>query len=538
MPANIAPTVVCVVACAALAFPGAALAAPPQCLTNLTANVFAGNPTTLPAAPCSDPDGDTLTIILVSGPDHGVLTGPAADGTRTYTAAADYAGSDVIQFKASDGTSESSVSTLTITVQAPPSGSGQPAPGTTTLSIQDGVLFVDDAAGRSTEIFIALYASPFDGSLNYGGIAKTSTAAPSGSDDFRAGAGCRVFGVTMCPAGSVREIVVRSGDGNDRVTVGYPSVNAPAGEAQPVPVPVRIDLGPGNDIASAATLTRPVRLDGGEGNDVFGINQASTLDIVGGPGADRFDFSPDDDESFSVAGLTSVTFSGGTGDDRVAVEDFDGTLRASGDAGDDRLETRRNTAAFTLSGGSGKDQMAALENRGPALVDAGAGNDNVFVSRSDDADTRAKGGISTVRAGSGDDTLYVMSDGDRDSVDCGAGRDRFRFTELGVRWPPFEDRYLRCPPIGIQIAGTAARAGRTVSVIINSRNALPVRARLTLRSSAGRRLATQSLTLRRGANRVRFGTAGAVGGVLRVAGTVRSATGDELTVNRRVTFGG
>ena len=39
--------------------------------------------------------------------------------------------------------------------------------------------------------------------------------------------------------------------------------------------------------------------------------------------------------------------------------------------------------------------MAALENRGPALVDAGAGNDNVFVSRSDDADTRAKGGIST-----------------------------------------------------------------------------------------------------------------------------------------------
>ena len=295
----------------------------------------------------------------------------------------------------------------------------------------------------------------------------------------------------------------------------------------------------GNDIGDAATLTQPVRMDGGEGDDVLGMSQASTLDLVGGPGADRLNFSPDgDEERGAVAGLTSVTFAGGPGDDTVTVADFEGTLRASGDAGDDRLETRRNTAAFTLSGGSGKDRMAALENRGPALVDAGAGNDNVFVSRSDDADTRAKGGISTVRAGSGNDTLYVMSDGDRDSVDCGAGRDRFRFTELGVRWPPFEDRYLRCPPIGITIAGTGTRAGRTASVSINSRNALPVRARLTLRSMAGRRLATQSVTLRRGANRVRFGTAGAVGGVLRVAGTVRSSTGDELTVNRRVTFGG
>jgi hypothetical protein len=49
------------------------VAGPSQCLTNLVANVFAGNPTTLPPAPCSDPDGDALTLILVSGPDHGVL---------------------------------------------------------------------------------------------------------------------------------------------------------------------------------------------------------------------------------------------------------------------------------------------------------------------------------------------------------------------------------------------------------------------------------------------------------------------------------
>jgi hypothetical protein len=97
------------------------VAAPPQCLTNLVANVFAGNPTVLPAAPCNDPDGDALTIILVDGPGHGVLGPQAADGTRTYTADASYVGNDVVHFKASDGTSESGVSTLTINVQPPPS---------------------------------------------------------------------------------------------------------------------------------------------------------------------------------------------------------------------------------------------------------------------------------------------------------------------------------------------------------------------------------------------------------------------------------
>jgi hypothetical protein len=113
-----ARTVACVLAaCALMAFPPAAAAAPPECLTNLVANVFSGNPTVLPPAPCSDPDGDVLTIILVDGPAHGVLSAQAPDGTRTYTATIGYVGTDIVHFKASDGTAESSVSTLTINVQ-------------------------------------------------------------------------------------------------------------------------------------------------------------------------------------------------------------------------------------------------------------------------------------------------------------------------------------------------------------------------------------------------------------------------------------
>jgi dipeptidyl aminopeptidase/acylaminoacyl peptidase len=102
--------------------PATAAAASPQCLTNLVANVFAGNPTVLPPAPCSDPDGDSLTIIVVGGPSHGTLSAQAADGTRTYTAEASYTGSDVVRFKANDGSSDSAVSTLTINVQPAPNG--------------------------------------------------------------------------------------------------------------------------------------------------------------------------------------------------------------------------------------------------------------------------------------------------------------------------------------------------------------------------------------------------------------------------------
>ena len=310
------------------------MAAPPHCLTNLVANVFAGNPTVLPAAPCSDSDGDALTVILVSGPDHGVLSEPAPDGTRTYTAAADYVGTDVITFKAADATSESSVSTLTITVQRRPDGTDVPT-GSATLTIQDGVLYVDDAASRSTDLFVGLFASPLDGGLHYGGHAAAPTL-PAGSNGLRAGAGCRLFGVVMCPAGDVREIVVRSGDGDDQVRVGYPSVNPAWGVAQAVPVPVRIELGPGNDLASATTTTQPVRFDGGEGNDVFGITGASTLDMTGGPGADRFDFGADDQDEFDYPiHVTRIAFEGGSGNDSFKVEDFDGSMRASGDGGNE-----------------------------------------------------------------------------------------------------------------------------------------------------------------------------------------------------------
>jgi hypothetical protein len=66
----------------------------------------------------SDPDsGDTLAAELISGPSHGTLT-LAADGSFTYTSAANYNGPDSFTYKAKDDDAAlSNVAKVSITVQ-------------------------------------------------------------------------------------------------------------------------------------------------------------------------------------------------------------------------------------------------------------------------------------------------------------------------------------------------------------------------------------------------------------------------------------
>ena len=63
-----------------------------------------------------DVDGDTLNPVLVTGPAHGTLV-QNADGTFTYTPAADYHGSDSFTYRASDGAAQSNLATVSIAVR-------------------------------------------------------------------------------------------------------------------------------------------------------------------------------------------------------------------------------------------------------------------------------------------------------------------------------------------------------------------------------------------------------------------------------------
>ncbi len=61
--------------------------------------------------------GTTLTATLVASPAHGAVT-LNADGSFTYTPAANFSGTDSFTYTASDGTAVSNVATVTITVTA------------------------------------------------------------------------------------------------------------------------------------------------------------------------------------------------------------------------------------------------------------------------------------------------------------------------------------------------------------------------------------------------------------------------------------
>ena len=67
----------------------------------------------------TDVDGDTLTALLVNGPSHGTLTWNA-NGSFSYTPAAQYSGSDSFTYRAQDSSGAlSSLVTVSLTVTAP-----------------------------------------------------------------------------------------------------------------------------------------------------------------------------------------------------------------------------------------------------------------------------------------------------------------------------------------------------------------------------------------------------------------------------------
>jgi VCBS repeat-containing protein len=65
----------------------------------------------------TDADGNPLEVIVVSGPTHGTLV-MDADGEFSYTPAANYNGPDSFTYRAFDGTVNSNLATVTITVSA------------------------------------------------------------------------------------------------------------------------------------------------------------------------------------------------------------------------------------------------------------------------------------------------------------------------------------------------------------------------------------------------------------------------------------
>jgi ELWxxDGT repeat protein/VCBS repeat-containing protein len=139
-----------------------------------------------------DVDGDTLTAAVVAGPAHGTLA-LNANGSFTYTPAANYFGQDTFTYSVSDGVATSEPITVTLTVM---SVNDNPTVVNDTYTIaEDSTLTVPVATGvlandsdiDSTTLTVAVVTAPAHGTLTLnadGSFVYKPAANYFGADTF------------------------------------------------------------------------------------------------------------------------------------------------------------------------------------------------------------------------------------------------------------------------------------------------------------------------------------------------------------------
>jgi VCBS repeat-containing protein len=341
----------------------------------------------------SDLDGDSLSATVESPPAHGSLS-LNANGSFTYTPAANYNGSDSFTYRASDNTAESSPATVTITVSAV---NDAPTAATDAYATAEdsamtvgtpGVLANDsDPDGNTLSAVLASGASHGTLSLNgNGSFTYTPAANYNGSDSFtyRASDGTLASNlatvtITVSATNDAPTVTVAAGGTcgtNDRsgtvnLTVGdvdnpASALNLSATSSNPlVPIGNLAFAGSGADRRLTATSvaglsgTATVTVTVSDGRDTgtvqvtvrVGGNGNDTLTGVTGPGAvTDLIFGQNGDDRLSGGGGNDL-LCGGSGNDTLT--GGDGADSLSGGAGNDRLTG--GLGADRFSGGSGND---------------------------------------------------------------------------------------------------------------------------------------------------------------------------------------
>ena len=112
----------------------------------------------------NDVDGDPLTYSIVTSPPHGTLSGTPP--SVIYTPAASYNGSDSFTFKANDGTVDSNIATVSVTV-SPQSGTGNLALNKPATADSEQTSMGGNTAGKGNDGNSSTRWSANDGRLNH-----------------------------------------------------------------------------------------------------------------------------------------------------------------------------------------------------------------------------------------------------------------------------------------------------------------------------------------------------------------------------------
>ncbi|HVX64538.1 MAG TPA: cadherin-like domain-containing protein, partial [Pirellulales bacterium] len=140
----------------------------------------------------TDVENDPLTAALVDAPQHGTVT-LNADGTFTYTPEANFNGTDGFTYKANDGTADSNVAAVTITVNPvndPPVAVNDDSYSTdedTPLVVTTGGVLANDTDVENDPLTAALVDAPQHGTVTLnadGTFTYTPEANFNGTDGF------------------------------------------------------------------------------------------------------------------------------------------------------------------------------------------------------------------------------------------------------------------------------------------------------------------------------------------------------------------
>ncbi len=402
----------------------------------------------------TDPETDSLTATLSAGPSHGTVT-LLASGGYTYTPAANWYGTDTFRYRAFDGTSYSSATTVTITVtavnDAPVANpdTATTAEDTTRIVAAPGVLSNDtDVEGSS--LTAVLQTGPSHGTLSFnanGSYTYAPAADYNGTDTFRyrawdgtALSAATTVTITVTPVndapvahddpGLVQIARLLASDGAAHDGLGY-SV-AILGDTVLIGAPWG-DTTAGVDAGSAYVFTRSgstwtrqtsVTASDGSANDCLGVSVALFGDtaVIGAPGDDGYRGSA---YVFTRSGSTWVQQAKLTASDGAAADYFGDCVSVSGDtaiigaAGESWGTSSGAAYVFTRSGSTWGEQAKLVASDG-AVADyfgqsVAVSGDTAIIGADGDDDLGSSSGSAYVftRSGStwGQQAKLLASDG-------------------------------------------------------------------------------------------------------------------------------
>jgi VCBS repeat-containing protein len=417
-----------------------------------------------------DVEQNSLTYTVVDGPTHGSLTMNASTGGFSYTPEANYNGPDSFTYKANDGTADSNVATVSLTIEGTndaPTITSNGGEDTGTQSVAENTTAVrtveaSDPDGDAVSYLIAGGADADKFDLNATTGALTFAAAPDfevpgdadGDNTYEviveASDGTAVDTQTLSVSITDEdEVINRPATGGVSIssytttnttgtltaasTINDPDVSTPAISYQ---WQASSDGSTWTNIAGAAaavfTLTGaqvgPLLRVTGSYSDPFGTytHVSSETAIVGNQNANTLNGTSDRDILLGLNGTDNLN--GGDGEDRLdgggGTDSLDGGLGADtmlGGAADDTYVVDNVLDVVTESAGNGTDTIRTTLSS----YSIGANVENLTFIGTEDFTATGNSLSNRITGAAGNDTFLATQGDGRDTYDGSTGRDTY-----------------------------------------------------------------------------------------------------------------